>query len=334
MSSGGNAAGRVGVAALLLAGCGNVAASPEDKAPITARAGAAGSAPSAAGTAGAAGGASGVSGADSGGSGGSGVVAAELNALAAAYCSAARACCPAPQSAGLANCEFALIHDSPFIWVTNGVVKLDETRLSPCISALQAVVPGCVTGSLLSACSGVIPATKRIGEKCQFSLSVECGADGEASCVQDAASSATGTCTAIPHTFRSGTCDGACTPDTGCPASSRSTPFGAGVPPGCFEADGLVCTVWDPAYPGDCSSPIAEGGECSGLVDCAPGDYCVGVGGIGPDFVDGHCERAQLGAPCSTDCGSMFSCLDGVCVERRFSDALPLTACYPRFLTF
>ena len=235
------------------------------------------------GVSGSGGGAGGINGSGgAAGTGGTGGIAgASVQALATAFCAAARNCCIATWywTPDLTDCEAKfptrLLPHAP---VDKGTIIIDTTALAACIAAYNQTATACTLNNLAPACQGVFVGTKAEGEPCGYGGEPatwgahECKASGGAElCVWTSpvgVPGATGTCHKAPHGKIGDYCFGSC-------ASGEEWLSDAiqmtSVPAVCFEDDGLYCT-WDSNRV--CAPIVANGGACTVDPACVSASFC------------------------------------------------------------
>jgi len=240
----------------------------------------------------------------------------DLNRLIAAFCSATRGCCSPSlvQESRLDQCESYAVQNAPFENVTDGISVLDRTKLPGCIAAFQTAASACLSPPVEQACRGIIHGTKRVGEPCRaLYIGYECGGDRPGTlCVQDAVGSETGVCQLIPHAAEGEACDFEYTVAHGRPSIYTNVRFGQGFV-GCFEADGLTCTLGFES-PARCMRPLARGASCQISSQCKYGDLCAGE----PRRLT--CQAPpRLGEMClGSGCDEGLECYAGACIGTRF----------------
>ena len=260
--------------------------------------------------------------------GGAPSTATDVQRLAAAFCATARACCASDPMDSLRNCEGQVVGERPLVWVTEGSIALDKTKLSGCIAALQAAIPSCARRPIDAACRGVVTVPKRVGEPCLLSRAdYECGADGPGSACVEETRGTLGVCRKFAHAASGQACNFECTNANGCPTTYVAIPFGETFT-GCFESDGLECDLGFES-PAICKPPVARGSACQLSSQCAVGDDCrADAGG------QQTCQAPlKLGDRCLLTCGGL-SCDAGTCSEPRFGVGFGDNSCFAHFPNF
>jgi hypothetical protein len=270
------------------------------------------------------GGATGTGGTSAGGSGGAGgaggSVPDAIQALASAFCAAAKSCCVSSYpSANLADCESKFPSRlQVYPLVEKGTVTIDQTALSVCIGVYKAAASTCTMTGLEAACHGVFVGAQGEGQACggtgKFG-SYECKPiNGTESCYwQDSKSypNKPGICASIPRGKSGDVCSTTCLLDKTCVVDmiGGAAPFSAS----CFEEDGLYCSV--ASNPAVCK-PILHLGDA-----CTWDPNCCGSGGTCSGMSNTCVTYAKVGEPCSyAYCRDDLTCSNGnKCVEQPFA---------------
>ena len=227
------------------------------------------------------------SGGGTGGTGGTGGSAgASVQALATAYCAAARNCCFSTDywTPDLTDCEAKFpVRLKPLALVDKGTVIIDKTALAACIAAYNQTATACTLNNLAPACRGVFVGTKAEGEPCGYGGDPttggtitegvhECKASGGPElCVWTGdmtVSGATGTCHKPPHGKIGDPCIGSCQSGDEWLSDTVSLTSVLTV---CFEDDGLYCR-WGSNFV--CAPIVANGGDCTDDSACASTSFC------------------------------------------------------------
>ena len=220
-------------------------------------------------------------------------------AIAKAYCSAARNCCknnPMPTMySDPATCA-ALVGERilPQDVVRAGFFVEDDSKLAACLAAYQSAEVNCDVGPLF-ACQDVFAGAQLPGEMCDGDCKV---VNGAALCAFAVVPTSPGICQEVTHGRLGDACWSTCVTGETCSTSTRDNPLTTL----CFESEGLYCSTF-----GKCEKIIAAGQSCTAGDSCGPHGVCrttcIALGELGKDC-GGGCLNYQV-------CGSDNKCRYG-----------------------
>lgn len=259
--------------------------------------------------------------AGSGGLDSSSSVADWTKELASAFCDAARDCCKSHlDDSFYETCVGNNLDTIPLTYLKKGSVIVDKNALIRCVMAYRDAAPTCSRRPIDEACVNIVVRDKQIGETCRRNYGgFDCSrSEQETTCLQDAPDSSTGVCTPIIHGAEGDECAVSCTSKAGCPSafSPLFTPTTWPLAVGCFEEDGLVCSLGSQSPP-RCNRTVPRGATCPAY--CAYHDTCRS-NASGLTTCQGE---PREGEPCgdSVRCAEELECSNGTCVPARLGQS-------------
>src|SRR5688572_5018961 len=242
---------------------------------------------------------------------GAGDAGASLDALRAAFCKAARACCAAAGSPTepLADCEPEFDRQLDVVALAaKGTVAVDESKLRTCLGHMDELSRTCQPTEY--ACASAFSGTLAAGAACDKADECKRSIDQPIVCLKTGVTAdsgpTAGVCRVIPIGKSGDPCSMSCRKGESC-SSTTSTFETDPVLTICREDDALYCDSTR-----HCASLLADGAACN-TSGCASTSFCSAV----------CTPRKPEGTACatSTECRGGLRCTNGTCVPIPFATA-------------